>query len=380
MTFPYHVRSGRAVPGPWVARPAGRADGSVLHDVRGGATPRRVAADGGELDQGAAAEGAPHPGRASPHLGGGPRVVHAAPRDARAAGAHGRGPRAAEGARDRGARPGPGGRGAAARRDGVCGGSGLPRLRRRRRGRAVRAGRRGSAGRRGGRRRGAPRAAPRSRAERGPGRRHRTERVARGAPRGRVRGRDIGPCGRGRAPRRGGGGAPRRRTRAAGRGACAHTAPSPALASSALNQRAGAAMLAWRSASPSARSRMSSTLAVLALLACAAAPRAAPRGHVDPEAVREARRLTVEQGGRWASPRAISHYLSARRLVRAGDAEKAVEQLRLAIAYDEQNPELHVSLAEALTLVGQLDAAEVEARHALELGDGAGPTASDAHV
>ncbi len=121
-------------------------------------------------------------------------------------------------------------------------------------------------------------------------------------------------------------------------------------------------------------------LAVLAVLACAAGARAAPRGHVDAEAVREARRATLEQGGRWASPRAISHYLSARRLVRAGDAEKAVEQLRLAIAYDDQNPELRVSLAEALTLVGQLDAAEGEARHALELGDGGGPTSSDAHI
>ncbi|HEX9050719.1 MAG TPA: tetratricopeptide repeat protein [Anaeromyxobacter sp.] len=124
---------------------------------------------------------------------------------------------------------------------------------------------------------------------------------------------------------------------------------------------------------------MSRTLAVLALLAVAAGARAAPRGHVDPEAVREARRGALEQGGRWASPRAISHYLEARRLLRAGDAEKAVEQLESAVAYDDQSPELRVSLAEALALVGRLDAAEGEARKALELGDG-GLTASDAHV
>ncbi len=56
-----------------------------------------------------------------------------------------------------------------------------------------------------------------------------------------------------------------------------------------------------------------------------------------------------------------------------------MEHLRLAVAYDDRSPELRVALAEALALLGQLDAAEGEARHALELEAG-GPTASDAHV
>src|SRR5512133_681526 len=98
---------------------------------------------------------------------------------------------------------------------------------------------------------------------------------------------------------------------------------------------------------------MSRVVAALAVLACAAPAVAAPRTHVDPDAVREARR--------------------------AGDAERAVEHLKLAVAYDEQSPELRVALAEALALVGQLDAAEVEARRALELA-AAGAAAPDAHV
>jgi tetratricopeptide (TPR) repeat protein len=122
---------------------------------------------------------------------------------------------------------------------------------------------------------------------------------------------------------------------------------------------------------------MSRVLAALLVLACAAGARAAAAGHVDPEAIGEVRRAA--DGGRRASPRAIAHYLEARRHARAGDADRAVEHLKLAVAYDDRSPELRVSLAEALALVGQLEAAEGEARHALELDD-AGPSASDAHV
>ncbi len=114
------------------------------------------------------------------------------------------------------------------------------------------------------------------------------------------------------------------------------------------------------------------------LLASAAGAAATPRRHVDPDAIRDARRSP--DAGRWASARAISHYLEARRRARAGDNEKAVEQLRLAVAYDEESAELRVSLAEALAITGRLDAAEVEARRALELTRGEGPAASDAQV
>jgi tetratricopeptide (TPR) repeat protein len=118
------------------------------------------------------------------------------------------------------------------------------------------------------------------------------------------------------------------------------------------------------------------TLAALLVLACAAGVRAAPGRHVDPDAIREVRRVGAT---RFASPRAISHYLEARRNGRAGDVERAAEHLRLAVAYDEASPELRVSLAQALALLGQIDTAEGEARRALELGQD-GPAASEAHV
>ncbi len=117
--------------------------------------------------------------------------------------------------------------------------------------------------------------------------------------------------------------------------------------------------------------------AAVLLVASAAGVSAAGRRHVDPDAIRETRRSP--DAGRYASPRAIAHYLEARRRARAGENEKAAEHLRLAVAYDEESPELRLSLAEALALVGQLEAAEGEARRALELSRG-GPAASEAYV
>jgi tetratricopeptide (TPR) repeat protein len=116
-------------------------------------------------------------------------------------------------------------------------------------------------------------------------------------------------------------------------------------------------------------------LAALAVaLAAGARAAAPPRG--DPDAIREVQRGA---GGRVASPRAIAHYLEARRAARTGDSARMVEQLRLAVTYDEQSPELRVSLAEALAESGQADAAEGEARRALALSAEA-ETAADAHV
>src|SRR5689334_3233100 len=105
--------------------------------------------------------------------------------------------------------------------------------------------------------------------------------------------------------------------------------------------------------------------------ACAAGPRP------DPEAIREARRAGT---GRWASPQAIASYLDAHRRLRGGDAAGAVESLRVAVAHDEGCPELRLSLAQALAESGRLDRAEAEARRAVELARGEGPTATDAHV
>jgi Flp pilus assembly protein TadD len=116
--------------------------------------------------------------------------------------------------------------------------------------------------------------------------------------------------------------------------------------------------------------------ALAVLLALGAAPAAASSAHVDREAIEEAR---GGERGRFASARAISHYLEARRHAREGDAAKRVEHLRLAVTYDEESPELRVGLAAALAEKGDLTAAEGEARRALELG-ARGATASEAHV
>jgi Flp pilus assembly protein TadD len=119
-----------------------------------------------------------------------------------------------------------------------------------------------------------------------------------------------------------------------------------------------------------------SAIGALALLLTVRAAAAPSVRHVDADAIRETRRSA---GERYASARAIGHYLDARSAARAGDAARAAEHLRLAVTYDEESPELRVSLAEALAEAGRLDAAEAEARRALELAPG-GATASEAQV
>jgi len=103
--------------------------------------------------------------------------------------------------------------------------------------------------------------------------------------------------------------------------------------------------------------------------------RAAPRPHVDPDAMREAR-----GEGPLSSARAIAHYLAAQRCQDAGDWRCAVAELDLAATYDDRSPDLRASLAEALALAGQLSRAEAEARRAVELSGGSGPAATRAHV
>jgi Flp pilus assembly protein TadD len=117
-------------------------------------------------------------------------------------------------------------------------------------------------------------------------------------------------------------------------------------------------------------------LAVLALLVTGRTA-AAPSRHVDPDAIRETRRAN---GQHFASARAIGHYLEARRAARTGDVARVLEHLRLAVTYDDESPELRVSLAEALAEAGKLDAADAEARRGLELAAAGSATESDAHV
>jgi tetratricopeptide (TPR) repeat protein len=117
---------------------------------------------------------------------------------------------------------------------------------------------------------------------------------------------------------------------------------------------------------------------LLVAAAAAAALAAGPsRPRVDDDAVEEARRPSPP--GRFASAGAISHYLAARRAALGGDGVRAAEELRLAVAHDPDSAELRVSLASTLAQIGSLEAAEAEARRALEL-DRAGPAAVDAQV
>jgi Flp pilus assembly protein TadD len=114
---------------------------------------------------------------------------------------------------------------------------------------------------------------------------------------------------------------------------------------------------------------------VLAPAVALAASGAAPRPHVDPDAMREGR-----GDGPVSSARAIAHYLEAQRCQQVGDWRCAVAELDLAATYDERSPELRAALAEVLALTGQLARAEAEARRALQLSGDAGPAATRAHV
>lgn len=117
--------------------------------------------------------------------------------------------------------------------------------------------------------------------------------------------------------------------------------------------------------------------AATAGLLCAATPAAPHRPPADPDAIREVRR--AGPAGRHASGRAMGHYLAARQKAAAGDLIAAAEELRLAVAYDDASAELRAAHADALALTGRLEAAEAQARKALEL-DGEGRAATAAHL
>ena len=121
---------------------------------------------------------------------------------------------------------------------------------------------------------------------------------------------------------------------------------------------------------PAPRARL---LLAAALVGVAATAQARP--HVDPDAMAE----VLRSADHFASGRAIAHYLAGRRSMREGDWAGAAESFRLAVTYDEGSPELRVSLAEALALAGRIEAAETEARRALQLSR-SGPAASEAHL
>jgi tetratricopeptide (TPR) repeat protein len=101
------------------------------------------------------------------------------------------------------------------------------------------------------------------------------------------------------------------------------------------------------------------------------------RRQADPDAIGEVRRSPA--AGRFASARAMAHYLTARGKAATGDLAGATEELRLAVAYDDQSPELRSAYAEALATTGKILAAEAEARRSLALS-GEGRAATAAHV
>jgi tetratricopeptide (TPR) repeat protein len=116
---------------------------------------------------------------------------------------------------------------------------------------------------------------------------------------------------------------------------------------------------------------------LLAAQVAGATPPAPPRARPDPDAIREV--SGARPAGRLTSPRAVAHYLEARRCAVMGDLAGAAEALRRAVAYDAESAELRAAHAEALALTGQVEAAEAEARRAVAL-DGEGRAATAGHL
>ena len=76
---------------------------------------------------------------------------------------------------------------------------------------------------------------------------------------------------------------------------------------------------------------------------------------------------------------AVAHFLEGRLAGQRGDTGRAVEELRLAIAFDEGSAELRAALAAALAEAGRVEAAELEARRAIACDPG-GRAAASAHL
>ena len=82
-------------------------------------------------------------------------------------------------------------------------------------------------------------------------------------------------------------------------------------------------------------------------------------------------------GGGHASAQAIGHYLGARQAEAAGDLGRALEELRLALVFDERSPQIRVARAEVLAQLDRLHDAEREAQRAVALAP-EGEEAADA--
>lgn len=107
----------------------------------------------------------------------------------------------------------------------------------------------------------------------------------------------------------------------------------------------------------------------------AGAAETAPRADVDTEAIREALRASP-RGESYASSRAYAHYLNARMAEGAGDLQHALQELRLAVIYDDASPELRVALAWAYARTDELAKATDEIHRVLR----SDPGNADAHL
>jgi len=116
----------------------------------------------------------------------------------------------------------------------------------------------------------------------------------------------------------------------------------------------------------------------LLLILCTLPRGAAARGDrpdVDLAAIREAMRASPG-GTSYASSRAYAHYLNARLAEQAGDAARALEELQLAVIYDDTSAELRVELAWQLARSEDLDRAALEVNKAIRLA----PDHAPAHL
>lgn len=84
-----------------------------------------------------------------------------------------------------------------------------------------------------------------------------------------------------------------------------------------------------------------------------------------------------EVQARRASARAIAHYLAARRAEGEGDLQRALQEIRLALVFDEGSAQVRMAHAEVMARLDRLPEAEAEARRAAAL-DPDGEAASDA--
>jgi tetratricopeptide (TPR) repeat protein len=90
------------------------------------------------------------------------------------------------------------------------------------------------------------------------------------------------------------------------------------------------------------------------------------RPHVDYQAMHEAMSPSQEPTEHFSSAASYAHYLKARLLHHDGDHKGALDELRLALASDDQNPFLMTELAEEHARLGELDRAEAQLHKVLD--------------